>query len=138
MRALFDTNIYVSAYLNEAGIPRRLVRLATIGLFELVFSSNIEVESHETFLELGIPKENVDEFLSQLHPLFIDTVPLIESKSDRLEKDPSDHHVIHAALVSKADYIITGDHRLRNLKQYYGIQIVSPRDFWALLHSSSL
>lgn len=78
-----------------------------IDLFELVFSSNIEVELHKTFLELGIPKENADEFLGQLRPLFIDTVPLIESKSDRLEKDPSDHHVIHAAFVSKTNWFFS-------------------------------
>jgi putative PIN family toxin of toxin-antitoxin system len=43
--------------------------------------------------------------------------------------DPKDDKFIAAAIEGNADYIVSGDNHLLNLKQYHAIPIVTPREF---------
>ena len=47
--------------------------------------------------------------------------------------DPDDDKIIACALEADADFIITGDPHLLNMKQYREIQIVTPRAFLEIL-----
>lgn len=44
-------------------------------------------------------------------------------------RDPDDDNILAAAVKGKCDYIITGDKDLIVLKQYEGIDILSPKSF---------
>jgi putative PIN family toxin of toxin-antitoxin system len=54
--------------------------------------------------------------------------------SDHVCSDPDDDKFIEAAFASDADYVVTGDAALLNLKNYQGIQIVAPPQFLAFLN----
>lgn len=41
-----------------------------------------------------------------------------------VKDDPADSKYIECAVEGKADYIVTGDHHLLDLKYYHGIQII--------------
>jgi predicted nucleic acid-binding protein len=43
--------------------------------------------------------------------------------------DVSDNHILACALAGRADFIISGDRHLLNLKEYEGIVIERPVDF---------
>ena len=43
--------------------------------------------------------------------------------------DPDDDKFLACALEGRADYIVTGDPHLLNLKQYHGINILEAREF---------
>jgi hypothetical protein len=43
--------------------------------------------------------------------------------------DADDDHIIACAVASNADFIITGDEHLLEMKNHKGIKIVSPKDF---------
>ena len=45
-------------------------------------------------------------------------------------RDRDDDNVLAAALEAKADCIVTGDKDLLILKNFRGIKIISPSDFW--------
>lgn len=47
--------------------------------------------------------------------------------------DPDDDHVLACALAAQADLIISGDKRLRGLKTYQSIRILSPAAALAIL-----
>jgi uncharacterized protein len=48
--------------------------------------------------------------------------------------DPKDDPIIAAAVVAKADYLVTGDRaHLLSLGSYEDIQIFSPREFYQIL-----
>lgn len=47
--------------------------------------------------------------------------------------DPDDDPVVECAVVSQADYIVSGDRHLLTLKQYEKIQIITAADFLALI-----
>jgi len=47
--------------------------------------------------------------------------------------DPKDNCVVACAVEGAADYIVTGDLHLRELREYRGIPILSPAEFVRLL-----
>lgn len=50
-----------------------------------------------------------------------------------IEKDPKDDPVLACALKIRADYIVSKDDHLKDLKEYRGIEIVSSQDFLEIL-----
>jgi predicted nucleic acid-binding protein len=48
-------------------------------------------------------------------------------------RDPDDDKVIIAAIEGRAEYIVTGDADLIDLKSYQGITIIRPAEFVQLL-----
>lgn len=49
-----------------------------------------------------------------------------------VRSDPADNRIIECALEAKAQYIITGDSHLIELKEVHGISIVTPGEFLAI------
>jgi putative PIN family toxin of toxin-antitoxin system len=54
-----------------------------------------------------------------------------------IKYDPADNRVLEAAVEGAADYIVSGDQDLLDLKSYEGISIVTPARFAAILVASS-
>lgn len=50
-------------------------------------------------------------------------------------RDRNDRHILAAAIIEKADYIVTGDADLLNLKTYNNIPIVQARKLLSLIKS---
>jgi predicted nucleic acid-binding protein len=50
--------------------------------------------------------------------------------------DPKDDPIVATAVAGGADYLVTGDRRhLLVLREYEGIQMISPRDFLKILEA---
>jgi len=49
--------------------------------------------------------------------------------------DPDDDHVVAAAVAGEADYIVSGDAHLLDLREHRGIRVLSPSAFLSLLAS---
>ncbi len=47
-------------------------------------------------------------------------------------RDEDDNNILAASDSVKVDCIVTGDKDLKILKNFNGINIVSPKDFWTL------
>ena len=52
-------------------------------------------------------------------------------------RDAGDAHILGLAEAGKADYIVTGDDDLLVLKRFARCRIVTPRQFWSLMHEQS-
>ena len=50
-----------------------------------------------------------------------------------IKDDPDDDKFLAAALEGNADYIVSGDHHLLDLKEYKSIPVLTPKDFLATL-----
>ena len=61
---------------------------------------------------------------------------LIEPKESVtvIKDDPKDNKILDCALACNADYIISQDNHLLNLKEFRGIKIASPEDFLKTLN----
>lgn len=61
----------------------------------------------------------------------METANIIETKSrlSVINEDPQDNRVLECAVDGEAEYIITGDKHLLNLKSYKGIKILKVKEF---------
>ena len=52
-----------------------------------------------------------------------------ESMVSGICRDPDDDQILSCALSAKADYLVTGDSDLLELKEFHGIRILTPGGF---------
>lgn len=130
MRLVLDTNVAVSAVLGSSA-PTRLIELAAEGAFDLFTSEELIAELTEV-----LEREHVSRRLESKHHSAPEVLALYEALAERIvpasipraATDPDDDAVLACALAAGADLIISGDKRLRNLKSFHRIPILSPAD----------
>ena len=128
MKAVFDTNVLIAAFLTEGICAKLLVRArrrdfdlilcdGILQEFKGVLKKKFATSPHETSEALIILSEAALEILG-----WTDSITPICRDSD-------DDLILVCARDAVADYIVTGDEDLLVLKNYEGISIVSPREF---------
>ncbi len=128
MKAVFDTNVLIAAFLTE-GICAKLIVRAHRRDFDLILCDGILQEfkrvlkkkfatsPHETSEALTILSEATQEILGQTDSI----TPICRDSDDDL--------ILACAKDAVADYIVTGDEDLLVLKNYEWVRIVNPREF---------
>jgi len=131
VKAVFDTNVLIAAFLTEGLCSGLLIR-ARKQAFNLVLCDDIIREFEGILLEKfkltstdiseisAIVSEAASEILHKLGPI------------PNICRDPNDDMIIACALDAAADYIVTGDEDLLILNRYKDIVIINPRNFEAL------
>ncbi len=134
IRIVLDANVFVSAYLSPDSKPARVLQLAAHGgKFQLCASREILEEVKEVLRRPKLRKthqssfKETDEYVKGLAAAAIMTTGL--AKVNVITADPADNKYLACALEAKADYIISGDHHLLDLKTYRGIKIMTPGAF---------
>jgi len=127
-RVVVDTNIFVSSFFG--GNPRKIIEYWKSGQIVLCLSRPILDEYVDVLRRMGLQDEHeLEELLSLFangfHTLFTAKTP----KLTIVEKDPDDDKFIECAVALNSKYIISGDKALREVKDYMGIKIMSPKQF---------
>ena len=141
MKIVLDTNVAVSAALNPKGPPAEIVRAWRAHSLTWVTSPPLLDELERTLLSSRIGRylawgeDEIAEFLATVRQAAEVTSPT--DRIDVIRDDPADNRVLEAAVSAQADYIVSGDHDLLNLKTYEGVQIVTPARFVAILATTS-
>jgi putative PIN family toxin of toxin-antitoxin system len=127
VRVVLDTNIYISA-LNFGGTPEQVLTLARKGRMELFISAPILNEIERVLRrKFKWPMNRIGE-ASALLKEFATIVEPVERVS-AIAKDEPDNRVLECAAAAKANVIVSGDSHLRELGNFRGIRILSPRAF---------
>lgn len=133
LRAVIDTNLFVSGLFAKDSVSARLQDLWINQDFELVTSIEIikeisRVLNYPRIKERFKPtEENIRRFYRLLFRKAIISKDIYQT--DKIADDPTDNRFLACALEKKADYIVSRDSHLRNLKHYHGIQIVDATTF---------
>jgi putative PIN family toxin of toxin-antitoxin system len=133
LRAVIDTNLFVSGLFAKDSVSARLQDLRINQDFELVTSIEIikeisRVLNYPRIKERFKPtEENIRRFYRLLFRKAIISKDIYQT--DKIADDPTDNKFLACALEKKADYIVSRDSHLRNLKHYHGIQIVDATTF---------
>jgi putative PIN family toxin of toxin-antitoxin system len=126
-RVVADTNIYVSA-LMFAGLPGSLLDLGLLQAFILVTSPPLLDELEDKLrVKFGVTPQDAATIRTKLEGVADVVVP--DFILDLVEDDPDDNRVLECAVAGKADYIVSGDPHLLNLKAHAGIPILTARQF---------
>lgn len=133
MRVVLDTNILFSALISPHGKPDVIYRAWRSARFEIVTS---QLQLDEIRRASRYPK-----FRDILQPAKVGTMVNNLQRAVVLEElpvtveadDPDDAFLLAMALVSNADYLVTGDHRAGLLQRGYieRTRIVTPAVFCA-------
>jgi len=131
-KVVLDSVVLVSAFLTE-GLASELLTLCAENA-ELYTAEEILREVRRVLLEkkhirrrYKYSDTDAEMFISRFQEISIIVEPLPELQV--VERDPKDDMIIACAVGAKADYIISRDTHLLDLKEYKGIQIIPPEDF---------
>jgi uncharacterized protein len=142
LKAVLDTNFFISSLLNKNGAPARLLELWRDGQYLLLSSPPI-INEIKVVLELPRikTKYNLNDFdIQKLITLIECDAILVPGQIDvgnAIPEDPSDSMFLSCALEGKADVIVSGDKHLLNLKKYKGIPVIPVNEFINLLKTKS-
>lgn len=143
MRAVIDTNVWVSGLLTPLSFSARVPRALADGLFSPVFCGRLLLELKDTITDRGFVRRNgldlpalnrLIGLLTQRGEEFLDPVTF-----PTLCRDPDDDIFIALAVAAKVDYLVTrdddltGDEAVREHLSAAGVQIVTIREFVAIL-----
>ena len=137
LKIVLDANIFVSAILKPHSDLAKIFELVKEDKIKLILSDDIFSEIRAVLFYPQIKKRHqqnpkeIEEFLRKTARTSILTQEKI--KIDQIKEDPSDNKYLAAAAEGKADFIISGDHHLRELGIFQGIRILSPSMFLKLM-----
>lgn len=133
MKAVFDSNVYVSALAIPGGVAARALQAAVEGRFELVLSRPIIVE----VLDVLARKFARDAQELSRTALFLSSVGAIVTprRTLRVLRDEPDNRILECAIEARADVVVTGDRAMLSLGTWEGIRIVALREFVDLLET---
>ncbi|MDO8538247.1 MAG: putative toxin-antitoxin system toxin component, PIN family [archaeon] len=128
IKVVLDTNIFVSSIFWEKGNPKKIIDLALNQKFRVFVSLDI-LEELKKVLERDFeqPEEKIQVQLN----IIMSFAELIEIKEqiDFIKSDPADNKILDCAFSIRADFIVSGDNHLLELKEFKEIRIVSPKEF---------
>lgn len=136
LRAVFDTNIFVSAFLsrNPSSPTKELIRRWLDGELTLLVSEALVDEVTEKLLERGISQERITELLTLLLRLaeWVDVPP--EAVEAAVADDPEDDPILACAVAGRAGYLVTYDTDFDSLGgAFEGVRITKALPFlWEL------
>jgi len=136
VKTVFDTNVYVSAFVIPNSKAEQAFLLARRRIIELYSSVPILTETARVLrTKFNQPEKDVAAVLKMisraaeiLHPLHKVT----------LLQDEPDNRILKCAVEAQADMIVTGDHHLLALKEFEGIPIVRLADFLRLFRNTHI
>jgi putative PIN family toxin of toxin-antitoxin system len=128
-RVVLDTNVLISALLFRGGLSK------IVGLWQK--GKIIPIISKETFSELltvleypkfSLTQEEIDPIIKYEILPYFEIVEVVKDVKG-ISRDPEDDKFISCAISGSADYIVSGDKDLFDLKQYKSIKIIKASDF---------
>lgn len=141
MRALIDTNVFISYLLSaggESGAVNQILTRFLAGEFTLLLPDALLAEIVDTVrrkprLAVRIAPDDLEAFTAILET-FGETIPRIQQPIPPVTRDPKDDYLLAYAFVGQADYLVSGDRDLLVLRDVIAdVSIVTPREFAELL-----
>src|SRR5918996_3778719 len=133
MRVVFDTNIFISAFVVRGSLGERAFLCAQQKRFELCTSVAILTE---TARKLRDKFNQADEDITGALKL-ISRASTVHKPSVRVNvlADAPDNRILECALAADADLIVTGDQHLLKLKKHQDIPIIRLADLLRMFPS---
>lgn len=127
MRVVFDTNIFVSAFVFPGSRADAAVRRVLDGEDELVISRAI-IDELLTVLARKFARD-ADE-LGRVAVFLADLCVVVRPRGRvKVLSDEADNRILECARSGRADVIVTGDSAMLALGRYKDIEIKSLRDY---------
>ena len=125
--AVLDTNIFVSSIFWELGNPHKIVELALDKKIKVFTSVKILQELEKVLRrDFNEPDEMIHRQISLI--LAYASLVRIINRVNVIKDDPEDNKILECAISCNADFVVTGDNHLLDLKEYHGVKIISAKE----------
>jgi len=133
IKAVIDTSVMLSVAFPRGELVKELRNMIADGAFTLVTSKEIMAELYRVIhyprilKQFKPSKDDIDDFIGMVMEK-----ALITRGSYSLQKgsvDPTDDMFLACAMEAKADYIVSRDPHLRNLKHFHSVRISDVKAF---------
>ncbi|MCZ7400335.1 MAG: putative toxin-antitoxin system toxin component, PIN family [Candidatus Methanoperedens sp.] len=134
IRLVIDTNVFVSALISTRSIPALLLDEAGKS-YSLFISKEIlgEVEDVISRKKFGFTKQKISLAIEAI--LSFSEIINPEIKVNIIKSDPEDNKILECAIACNAQYIVSGDSHLLDLREHGSIKIINPKTALELLNS---
>lgn len=132
MRVVLDTNVLVSGVLSPKGASRALLELAAQHRLDAITSPVLLDEFERVlsrFMEQALAHEVREAFETLADIISPTEVPAVT-------RDPTDDHVVAAAVTGRAAFIVTRDKDLLDLPSLGTITVLEPLPALQMLRAS--
>jgi putative PIN family toxin of toxin-antitoxin system len=130
MRVVFDSNVFISAFVIPGSQGERAFLLARRKRFVLHTSIAILTETAGRLRQkFGQDEDDIKQALRHIARAAVVSKPT--SKLSVVEDEP-DNRILECALDGQADLVVTGDRHLLKLRRFRGIPIIRLADFLRL------
>ena len=136
MNVVFDTNIYISAFVIPGGNAEKAYLHAIDGDFELFTSIAILTElAQKSDEKFDWERHRIAQLIRSISDIatVLKTTPWLKVLSD----DP-DNRILECAIKAEADFLVTGDKHLLKLRKYEDFQIIKLSNFLSILHQTPI
>jgi uncharacterized protein len=129
VKIVIDTNLWISFLISDK--QRKLDSLLYLEAVRLLFSPELLAEINSTIskpkLKKYFSKNAMEEMLINLEPF----IELVEVKSSiSICRDPKDNFLLSLSKDGKANFLLTGDNDLLDLKKYGKTRILKIAEFF--------
>lgn len=133
MRIVLDTNVIIATFATR-GLCAEIFEICLLE-HNIVSSEHILSETKEKLMEkLRLTEKEAENIIVYLKE---NTVTVVcKDTAINVCRDNDNNKIIETAVSGSAEIIITGDKDLLTIKDYKGIKIISPRDFWELMRDT--
>jgi putative PIN family toxin of toxin-antitoxin system len=139
LRVVLDANVILSALIRPDSAPGRILFAAVQGKTLLALTSEPLLAELRAALEyrrlqrhLRMSRQDKEEFVILLEQI-AEPVRIADHPAPGVCRDRDDEFYLQTALAGRADFIVSGDGDLLDLKTIEHIPIVTPADFDRIL-----
>lgn len=138
LRAVLDTNIFVSGVLTRQGRAAQLLDAWRNLQFLLVISEEVIAEIEAVLKrphlqeKYALSPNDIERLILLLRQDAL-VIPLLTDTSGAIPDDPADEKFLACAVDGLSDYLVSGDRHLLDLGKYQDIPIVTLSQFLDVL-----
>ncbi|MDD8031100.1 MAG: putative toxin-antitoxin system toxin component, PIN family [Acidobacteriota bacterium] len=128
-RLVLDTSVFISALLFDRQ-PGKLINLWQGGKIVFLVSAEVfkEYLAVLSYPKFRLTKKEIKSLIEAEVVPFLEPVR-IKTKLQVVSKDPSDDKFLELAVDGKADFLVSGDKHLLELRSYQGTKIIPVAEF---------
>jgi hypothetical protein len=129
-KVVVDTNVFLSGILF-GGNPRKVITAWLSKRYILCISPELKAEIiNKLRLKFDLPMPTIKIIEDALD---LNSEKYIPKGKVNLCRDPGDNFLLELAQESCADYLVSGDKLVLELKQYKSTKIITPKEFLYIL-----
>lgn len=127
MRIVLDTNVLINGLKDEYSYEKRIIDEVIDGGIE-AYANRQTLDENKLIARQLI---NNPEYEQDLRNFFAQVNRVTNRHHINVVRDDEDNKILESAVEAQADFLVTHDNDLLELREYEDVQIVTPAAFWS-------